>query len=288
MSSQNDNILHRVEKYLLQQTQLYGSFTLNLNAVDSELDASQGTPVLVDKSPPEVETVHEEQHDRNTDDLPQKKSDETYDPKVMGMNSMLEILQRDPKLNEIHSLTELEAYCNTLDFLKTDLADTRLVFGKGNPHADLMLIGEAPGAEEDKLGEPFVGRSGQLLTKILQAINFSREDVYIANILKHRPPDNRNPLPEERERSLPYLLKQIELISPKLILCLGKVPTDSLLQTKGSLTSLRGRFHPFMDRYEVLLTYHPAYLLRDPNKKKDTWEDVKLLRKRYDELNCKP
>ena len=201
---------------------------------------------------------------------------------------MLPDISTDSSLAAITTLHDLEIYCSTLDILRTDLEGTKMVFGKGNPDADLMVIGEAPGAEEDKQGEPFVGRSGQLLTKILESINFSRDDIYIANILKHRPPDNRNPLPEERQRSLPYLLKQIELVSPKLILCLGKVPTETLLETKSSLKDLRGRFHPFLGKYEVLLTYHPAYLLRDPNKKRDTWEDVQLLRKRYDELGCKP
>jgi len=196
--------------------------------------------------------------------------------------------QADPRLGSINTLDDLEVYCNTLDLLKTDLPNTRLVFGKGNPDADLMIIGEAPGADEDRLGEPFVGRSGQLLTKILEAIQFNRQYVYIANILKHRPPDNRNPLPEERLRSLPYLIRQIELVQPKLILCLGKVPTETLLQTKASLKELRGKFHTFMGRYQVLLTYHPAYLLRDPHKKRDTWQDVQLLRSRYDELGCKP
>lgn len=201
---------------------------------------------------------------------------------------MLPDISTDSTLAAITTLSDLETYCSTLEILRTDLNDTKMVFGTGNPNADLIVIGEAPGAEEDKQGEPFVGRSGQLLTKILESINFSRDDIYIANILKHRPPDNRNPLPAERQRSLPYLLKQIELINPKLILCLGKVPTETLLETKSSLKELRGRFHPFLDKYEVLLTYHPAYLLRDPNKKRDTWEDVQLLRKRYDELGCKP
>lgn len=186
------------------------------------------------------------------------------------------------------SLEELRKVCESADILKTDLEDTNLVFGVGNPHADLLLIGEAPGKNEDEQGEPFVGRAGQLLNKILEAINMKREHVYIANILKHRPPKNRDPLPEERQRSLPFLLKQIELIDPKLILCLGRISAQTLLETNEPMKSLRGKFHTFLNKYELTVTYHPAALLRNPKWKRNTWEDVQMLRKRYDELNCKP
>ncbi|MCC5925484.1 MAG: uracil-DNA glycosylase [Bacteroidetes bacterium] len=260
-----DKLYTRLIRYIDQQEVLYGK--------------------------PEFQPTNSSEHARP--ELPNINSDTTpTDGPLVELSNDPEMIINpditDPKLASIQTLDELKLYCESLDTLKTDLSGTKLVFGKGNPKADLMLIGEAPGAEEDKLGEPFVGRSGQLLTKILAAINISREDIYIANILKHRPPDNRNPSPEERKRSLPYLLKQIQIVNPKLILCLGKVPTETLLQTKSSLKELRGTFHPFMENYEVLLTYHPAYLLRDPRKKHDTWEDVQLLRKRYDELGCKP
>lgn len=182
------------------------------------------------------------------------------------------------------TLDELFEVCLQADVLRTDLADTRLVFGTGNPDADLMLIGEAPGLQEDKEGEPFVGRAGQLLNKILAAISFQREDVYIANILKHRPPNNRDPLPAERERSLPYLYRQIELIQPKFILCLGRIAAQTLLNSTEPMKHLRGRFHTFHDGIELLVTFHPAALLRNPAWKRDTWEDVQLLRKRYDEV----
>lgn len=182
------------------------------------------------------------------------------------------------------SLDDLETLCGKADFLKTDLENTQLVFGVGNPVADLMIIGEAPGFQEDKQGEPFVGRAGQLLNKILAAINFQRKDVYIANILKHRPPNNRDPQPEERERSLPVLIKQIELIKPKIILCLGRISAQTLLKTKDPMYAMRSKFHPFMNGIELMVTYHPAALLRNPKWKRDTWEDVQMLRKRYDEL----
>lgn len=210
------------------------------------------------------------------------------DSGVAVVKERIESMTNPKNLNDIQSLEELFEFCLGIEELRTDLEGTQLVFGKGNPNADLLLIGEAPGAEEDKQGEPFVGRSGQLLTKILEAINFTRDQVYIANILKHRPPDNRNPTADERTRSLPYLMKQIDLINPKLILCLGKISAETLLGVSSTMKDMRGTFHKFSEKYELLVTYHPAALLRNPNWKRETWEDVKLLRKRYDELGCKP
>ncbi len=182
------------------------------------------------------------------------------------------------------TLEELHAICMKADVLKTDLENTNMVFGTGNPDADIMLIGEAPGAQEDKVGEPFVGKAGQLLNKILAAVSFYREEVYIANILKHRPPNNRDPLPQERDRSLPYLFRQIELIKPKWIVCLGRISAQTLLKTNKPMKALRGTFHPFQDNIELMVTFHPAALLRNPSWKRDTWEDVQMLRKRYDEM----
>ena len=160
---------------------------------------------------------------------------------------------------------------------------TNFVFGVGNPQATLLLIGEAPGADEDAQGEPFVGRAGQLLNKILDAINFRREDVYICNILKCRPPGNRKPAAEEVERCLPYLRKQIELVKPRLIVCLGLTAAENLLGTTESLTALRGRILKY-DGIPRMVTYHPAALLRNPNWKRPTWEDVQAIRKLHDEL----
>ena len=165
---------------------------------------------------------------------------------------------------------------------------TKFVFGVGNPSASFMVIGEAPGADEDAQGEPFVGRAGQLLNKILEAINFRREDVYIANILKCRPPGNRKPVPEEVDLCLPYLKKQISLIAPKVILCLGLTAAENLLGTRESMSKLRGVIHSF-EGVPVLVTYHPAALLRNPNWKRPTWEDVQAARKLHDErLNAFP
>ncbi|VAX26117.1 Uracil-DNA glycosylase, family 4 [hydrothermal vent metagenome] len=178
-----------------------------------------------------------------------------------------------------------ELYENIHDCQKCSLGATRnkFVFGVGNPNADLMLIGEAPGADEDKQGIPFVGRAGKLLTDILKAINFEREEVYIANILKCRPPNNRDPLPSEREVCKPYLFRQIELIKPKIILCLGKVASNVMLNNNDSLTKMRSEDHE-LNGIKLMVTYHPAALLRNPHWKKGTWEDVQKVRKLYDEL----
>lgn len=170
------------------------------------------------------------------------------------------------------------------DCMKCDLGKTRtkFVFGVGNPNADLLVIGEAPGADEDAKGEPFVGRAGQLLNKILEAVQFKREEVFIANILKCRPPNNRRPNPGEVEQCEPYLWKQIELIKPKFILCLGLTAAQTLLKTEESLTNLRASIHNYHG-VPTFVTYHPAALLRNPNWKRPTWEDVQKLRKMYDE-----
>lgn len=160
---------------------------------------------------------------------------------------------------------------------------TNFVFGSGNPNADVMVIGEGPGAEEDKQGLPFVGRAGQLLTDILKAIKFSREEVYIGNIVKCRPPNNRVPLPDEMDACIPYLNKQIELIKPKLILCLGLTAAKGLLKKKESLTALRGKVFDY-NGIKVMVTFHPAALLRNPNWKRDCWTDVQKFRMLYDEI----
>ena len=168
---------------------------------------------------------------------------------------------------------------------KCSLGSTRIkfVFGVGNPNAEVVLIGEAPGADEDAQGEPFVGRAGQLLNKILEAIHFKREEVYICNILKCRPPNNRDPLPEEVEQCEPYLWKQLELIKPKIILCLGRISAQVLLKTTDTLTKLRENVHDYRG-IPLIVTYHPAALLRNPNWKRPAWEDVQKLRKMYDEM----
>jgi DNA polymerase len=161
---------------------------------------------------------------------------------------------------------------------------TQAVFGTGNRQADLMIIGEAPGADEDRQGEPFVGRAGQLLNAMLQAIGLQRQQVYIANILKCRPPNNRDPSPEEANLCQDYLFRQIALVQPSLILVLGRIAAHRLLQNDTPLSKLRGQFHTEPHTgIPMLITYHPAYLLRSPKEKRKAWQDLLSAKKRLHE-----
>ncbi len=157
------------------------------------------------------------------------------------------------------------------------LGRTQVVFGVGNPQARLMFVGEAPGADEDEQGIPFVGRAGQLLTKIIEAIDLRREDVYIANVIKCRPPQNRNPEPDEVATCEPFLFQQIDAIGPKVIVALGKFGAQTLLRTDAPISRLRGRVFEFRGA-KLIPTFHPAYLLRNPPAKRDVWEDMKRVR----------
>ena len=154
---------------------------------------------------------------------------------------------------------------------------TQVVFGVGNPDADLMFVGEAPGADEDIQGIPFVGRAGQLLTKMIEAINLTRDQVYIANVIKCRPPGNRNPEPDEIEQCEPFLFRQIEAIEPKVIVALGSFAAKTLLKTQDSISRLRGRVYEFRGA-KLIPTFHPSYLLRSPQFKREAWEDLKKAR----------
>jgi len=179
----------------------------------------------------------------------------------------------------------LIAFYNSIkDCKKCPLGETRtnFVFGAGSSEAKMMLIGEAPGRDEDLQGKPFVGRAGQLLTKILNAINLERKDVFIANILKCRPPKNRDPQRDEIDMCFPYLVEQIDIIQPKVIVLLGRISSQEILETKESTKALRGKIHYFRES-KVVVTYHPAALLRNPQWKRDTWEDIQLAKKIYDE-----
>lgn len=157
------------------------------------------------------------------------------------------------------------------------LGRRQVVFGVGHPQARLMFVGEAPGEDEDKQGEPFVGRAGQLLTKIIEAIGMTREQVYIANVIKCRPPGNRNPEPDEVDTCEPFLFRQIAIIQPRIVVALGKFAAQSLLRTTEPITRLRGRVFDFRGA-SLLPTFHPAYLLRNPPAKREVWEDMKKVR----------
>ncbi|HVX41821.1 MAG TPA: uracil-DNA glycosylase [Gemmatimonadaceae bacterium] len=181
-------------------------------------------------------------------------------------------------LDSLDAIAKHVASCTRCPLYSTA---TNPVPGEGNPDADFMCVGEAPGATEDETGRPFVGAAGQLLTKILGAIDLRREDVYICNVLKHRPPGNRNPRPEEVVACSPYLIRQIELIRPKVILALGTFAAQTLLDTKLSIGKLRGQVHRYYG-VPLIVTYHPAALLRNPGWKRPTWEDVQLARRILD------
>jgi len=185
-----------------------------------------------------------------------------------------------------------QSVVETLDMIRKDLGDCRrcklaegrknIVFGDGNPRARLVLVGEGPGFEEDVKGKPFVGPAGQLLTKILKAINLDRKAVYICNIVKCRPPENRNPKPDEIVCCLPFLKRQIGAIGPEFICTLGTFATQTLLQTDEPISRLRGSFHTYQG-IPLLPTYHPAFLLRNPDRKRDVWEDVQKLQLAYEQ-----
>ena len=181
---------------------------------------------------------------------------------------------------------------DTLESVRADLGEctrcalhekrSNLVFGVGNPNADLMFIGEGPGFEEDRQGIPFVGPAGQLLTKIINAIDLSRDDVYIANVVKCRPPRNRDPEPEEVEECRPFLDRQVDTIKPKVICALGRISAQNLLKTEDGITRIRGRIYNYRGA-KLVPTFHPAYLLRNPEKKRECWEDMKLIRRLLNE-----
>ena len=216
-------------------------------------------------------------------ELREKNTAKDERPLAVGANDV-----QDAAVPEAGNLSEFNEKIKTC--VKCALGHTRknFVFGSGNPNATLMFIGEAPGQEEDEQGLPFVGAAGQLLTKIIGVAGFTREEVYIANILKCRPPGNRVPLPEEVETCLPYLSRQIELINPRYIFCLGRIAAQNLLGLSDSLGNLRKRTYQFQQK-QVFVTYHPAALLRNPQWRWDCYDDLKKFRAVYDaEVGGKP
>ena len=208
--------------------------------------------------------------------------DDRGDVRLEELNELLKV-HANEAWAKTSTLAELEETIGDCQKCALGATRTKLVFGVGSPTAKVMVIGEAPGADEDEKGEPFVGRAGQLLTKMLEAVKFSREEVFIANILKSRPPNNRDPKAEEVEACEPYLWKQIALIQPKFILCFGRVAGMNLLKLKTeSLSKMRGIAHDFHG-VKVMVTYHPAALLRNPDWKKGAWEDLQQFRRMYEE-----
>lgn len=178
------------------------------------------------------------------------------------------------------TLEEVRAWLGDCRRCKLHEGRTSIVFGTGNPTARLVFVGEGPGRDEDLQGKPFVGLAGQLLTKIIQAMQLTREEVYITNIVKCRPPENRNPQPNEISACEPFLREQLRVIQPRIICALGTFAAQTLLQTDRKITALRGQFHEY-EGIPLMPTYHPAYLLRNPNSKRDVWEDMKKIMEEY-------
>jgi DNA polymerase len=212
------------------------------------------------------------------------------DPNVAPMNTTTEQSPNlvDPTIRSSETAPADADPARILVTIREDIGDctrcklhkqgrTQVVFGVGNPNADLMFVGEAPGGDEDIQGIPFVGRAGQLLTKIIEAIGLRRDDVYIANVIKCRPPGNRNPEPDEVETCEPFLLRQIDAIRPKVIVALGTFASKALLKTNDPISRLRGRIYDYRGA-KLIPTFHPAFLLRSPERKRDTWEDMKKAR----------
>lgn len=212
---------------------------------------------------------------------PQSRADESQNKKGPSMPQNLnspavpdESQLRPATLDESDSLDALRNHIGDCQRCKLAPERNKLVFGVGNPQADLVFVGEAPGRDEDASGEPFVGRAGKLLTSIVEAIGLSREEIYICNVIKCRPPKNRNPESDEIETCEPFLKRQIQLIQPKVICTLGKFAVQCLLKTETPISKLRGHFAEY-ENVALMPTYHPAYLLRNPHAKKDVWEDMK-------------
>ncbi len=258
----------------------------------SEARASEPAAPALD-APPSAEAAARPLTDHRLPDSPDVPDlfgalpDPSLDPALSPYERIEALIPDGSPLHAMTSLGEIRDYLAATVLVPIDRDRINPVLGVGDPNADLMVIGEAPGADEDRLGEPFVGRSGQLLDKILEAVLFKREDVYITNILKSRPPGNRDPLPEEVAAHIPILYKQIALVRPKILLAVGKSAGNGLLGKTASLANLRGAFQDFYG-LPMIVTYHPAALLRNPQWKRPTWEDVKLLRTRYDQLVGQP
>lgn len=256
MKEESNSFIELAQRYLRQQSEQYGAVIYKEGAMPKQKIISS------------IKSVK------------QGSSSEVKDLFGNRISNSIAEMETWQQAETIPELNELICDCQ-----KCPLGQTRtnFVFGVGNPNAKAVLIGEAPGADEDAKGEPFVGRAGQLLNKILAAINFQREDVFICNILKCRPPNNRDPLPSEVETCEPYLHKQLDILQPKIMLALGRIAGQTLLRTNDTLTKLRETVHSYHG-IPLIVTFHPAAILRNPNWKKPTWDDVQKFRKMYDEL----
>lgn len=257
MSLQNDlqEIVDELKMYLEFQKSMGVKtvFTQNSQAIND-------VPVKSKKKEPRTEAM--------------TKNNNTAEEEIITIDGPAELFDGSKTM----TLEEIREEIGDCTRCKLHEGRTNLVFGDGNPKAKLVFVGEGPGRDEDMQGKPFVGRSGKLLTKIIEAMGLKREDVYICNVVKCRPPDNRTPEPDEMSTCEQFLFKQINSIKPDVIVCLGATAAKSILRTKASLGSLRGKFHMYSGT-KLMVTYHPAALLRNPNFKKPAWEDMQVVMK---------
>jgi DNA polymerase len=276
------SILDDISAFLKYQKEVFGEQIFTESTVSNRpIELSQAAPIVKDVELPRKKVVEAPPQIPETPQIVEATVPAIIEkPKVAitppPVKSIEENWQESQNMDELR-----QRICNCKE---CPLGHTRIkfVFGSGNPNADILVIGEGPGADEDAQGLPFVGRSGQLLTKILESIQLSRDEVFIANIVKCRPPNNRRPESGEVDKCEPYLKKQIELIKPQFILALGLTAVDTLFKAKHRMGDIRGKLMTYHG-IKTLPTFHPAALLRNPNFKRDTWEDVKLLRRLYDE-----
>ena len=225
--------------------------------------ADDGIPSWLDEAPPQDEPMF---------DLPEEEIDETAFTTESAEPALPDVATLDWA-----ALQQRVSECTACPELVANRSQT--VFGVGNPQADWMIIGEAPGSDEDQQGEPFVGKAGQLLNAMLNALGLKRQQVYIANVLKCRPPNNRDPQPEEAAACEAYMKRQIALVQPKVILVVGRIAAQNLLKVDTPIGKLRGSVYRYDDTIPVVVTYHPAYLLRSPSEKRKSWADLCLARK---------
>ena len=267
--TQNVNFarLHKAVRQRLQSLKRAGLTHLN-PPVDIDWNPSKLPNTLAQVEPPAAVTTPDPPP---PDNIPADST--THETPTL---ESLENTMPSKKQIQLDVVCQEVAQCTACD----ELAATRnkTVFGVGNPNAKLVFYGEAPGADEDRQGEPFVGRAGKKLNEIIEAMGIQRKDIYILNTIKCRPPGNRNPSPEEQANCSGFLQRQLEIIKPSYIVCLGAIAARSFLKVTTPIGELRGQFH-IQDKIKVLCTYHPAYILRNPSKKRDVWEDIKFLMK---------
>jgi len=284
-------ILNQVERKIKNDESQFGNFTLN-NSTLELIDELTNIKLPTNIKKPKSNTISVNSNININININSNSSPIIKNSKVDGIKQSIteqttnktsnnpNVIKLDESWKYTNDLSNLnQLICNCVS-CELGLSRNKFVFGSGNPKAKIMIIGEAPGADEDNVGLPFVGRAGQLLTKILESIDLSRDEVFIANIIKCRPPNNRRPTSNEVENCEPYLLKQIELINPEFIVALGLTAVDTLLKSKHKMQDVRGKILNYHNR-KLMVTYHPAALLRNPNWKHFVWEDVKNLKKMY-------